>query len=362
MEYCFDLGVWNSVFAVPADIVDKHIKLAGAAQLKVVLWMLRHAGENFGINDISKALSMHEADVRDSMQYWVQTGVVSFRDNIITPAPAVNGAGDGLADLTAEQQQAEAHEEAEQTDIVTQAGQSERDEKTEPEENHKRALSRPEKPDMKYLNQRMTDDPAIACLMHSADDIFGRMISNNDKQTLLLIHEYDGLPVEVILMLLQYAASIGKMNMRYIEKIAIKWADDEIFTLEAAEARIAQLTESATAARRVQRIIGLEPHSPTELEKELAGRWVDQWCFSDELIRAAYESCVNAKGKYFPKYTDSILRRWHNSGIKNIEQLEKMKTDDINIKNKKKAEKSYKPTYDISAYEQTGMLGEEWDD
>ena len=56
------------------------------------------------------------------------------------------------------------------------------------------------------------------------------------------------------------------------------------------------------------------------------------------------------------------MRRWHNSGIKNIEQLEKMKTDDINIKNKKKAEKSYKPTYDISAYEQTGMLGEEWDD
>ena len=36
--------------------------------------------------------------------------------------------------------------------------------------------------------------------------------------------------------------------------------------------------------------------------------------------------------------------------------------NDINIKNKKKAEKSYKPTYDISAYEQTGMLGEEWDD
>ena len=35
-------GVWSSVFAVPSDVVDKYIKLAGAAQLKVLLWILRN--------------------------------------------------------------------------------------------------------------------------------------------------------------------------------------------------------------------------------------------------------------------------------------------------------------------------------
>ena len=39
MEYSVNFGIWNGVFAVPNVIVDEHIKLAGATQLKVILWM-----------------------------------------------------------------------------------------------------------------------------------------------------------------------------------------------------------------------------------------------------------------------------------------------------------------------------------
>ncbi len=85
MEYNLNLGAWASVFAVPSEIVDKHIKLAGAAQLKVILWFLRHAGENFTVEDIAESLSMQNADVRDSLQYWVETGVISMNEGIITP-------------------------------------------------------------------------------------------------------------------------------------------------------------------------------------------------------------------------------------------------------------------------------------
>ena len=42
MEYQLNLGAWNSVFVVPSILVDQHIKLAGAVQLKVILWVLRH--------------------------------------------------------------------------------------------------------------------------------------------------------------------------------------------------------------------------------------------------------------------------------------------------------------------------------
>lgn len=35
MNYKMNLGAWNSIFAVPCSVVDEHIKLAGAAQLKV---------------------------------------------------------------------------------------------------------------------------------------------------------------------------------------------------------------------------------------------------------------------------------------------------------------------------------------
>ena len=56
MEYKLDLGAWNSVFAVPCNIVDEHLRLAGAAQLKVILWVLRHAGEAFSVEDIASII------------------------------------------------------------------------------------------------------------------------------------------------------------------------------------------------------------------------------------------------------------------------------------------------------------------
>ena len=47
MNYSLDAGAWNSVFAVPAGVVDKYIKLADGASLKLLLYLLRHGGESF---------------------------------------------------------------------------------------------------------------------------------------------------------------------------------------------------------------------------------------------------------------------------------------------------------------------------
>ncbi len=344
MEYQLNLGAWNSVFAVPSAIVDRHIKLAGAAQLKVILWMLRHAGENFEVEDVAKALSMHEADVRDSMQYWIETGVIREHNNTFTPSP--------LEDEPVLPQETEKEETS-----VESAAQTETKAAIKPALG-KRPLSRPEKPDYKYLCERMEQDDSVAFLMQSADEIFGRMIGNNEKAVLLMIHEYDGLPVEVVIMLLQYAVSIGKGNMRYIEKMAISWSDEEILTLEAAEKKIKKLNESRLAAKRVQRIFGQDEHSPTERETELADRWINQWHLSDEVLRAAYEACVDTKGKFIPSYIAGILDQWFHSGTRDISQIRNARKE----KKKKSAAKGYEPTYDIAEYESTSVIDEEWDD
>lgn len=341
MEYTINLGAWKSVFAVPSEIVDKHIKLAGAAQLKVILWMLRHAGDGFTAEDAAKALSMHEADVRDSLQYWVQTGVIAMHDNEIFPAePEPLSIDEPVAEINNE--------------LKTQPEpEKEVHEKPAPAANS-RPLSRPEKPDHKYLAERMSSDPEVAFLMQSADEIFGRITGPNDKATLLFIHEYDGLPVEVIIMLLQYAFSIGKGNMRYIEKTAVNWADEEINTINAAEKKIKALTDSRSAAKRVQRILGLDEHSPTEKELEYAELWINKWHYSDEMIRKAYELCVDQKGKYIPKYIGSIIENWHSAGITDVSQIKEK-----NPKTKKKSKSHYEATYDIAEYESTSILDEE---
>ena len=342
MEYKLNLGSWNSVFAVPSDIVDKHLKLAGAVQLKVLLWVLRHAGDGFTVEDIASALMMQPADVRDSMLYWTETGVICIDSGMISPSePTVT--------VT------EKKEEAEKEEPVT----SEKAEEKEPEKKRSgNVLSKPVKPDFKYLTKRMAENENIAFLMKTADEIFGRITSDNEKAVLLMILESFGLPEEVIIMLLRYTAEIGKCNIRYIEKTAMNWADDEINTVMLADQRIKQLTEGKNAAYRIQNILGTEKHSPTDKEIRSAQRWIQEWKFSDEMIRRAYEICIDSKTKYIPGYVDSILERWNNSGISTIEQVEAEK---IKASKKKKNTEGYEATYDISAYESTSVIDEEED-
>lgn len=340
MSYTLNLGMWGSIFAVPSEIVDKHLRLAGAAQLKVLLWILRHNNDSFTDEDIAQSLSMQAADVRDAMQYWIQVGVIVLNNNIITPP----------FQLVSQPPQSEETTKAQTEDKKTAV----------PFEKETKQPSRlpmaPPKPDVQYLAQRMGEDNNIAYLMQAADGILGRMTSNNDKCILLNIHEYDGLPVEVILMLLQYASDIGKSNLRYIEKMAITWADEEINTLDRAEKKIKQLTEGREAAYRVQKILGIDSHSPTEKENYYAHCWLKQWQFSEEMVRQAYEICVNQKGQYIPSYTHKILERWYHSGIKTIEQM----TEAENKHRKKtKTEKTYGGAYDLSAYENVDPFAEE---
>ncbi len=348
MDYKLNLGSWESIFAVPSELVDRHLKLAGGVQLKVILWVLRHAGEKFTVEDIAEFLSMQTADVRDSMLYWEESGIIKVCDGFIAPSET-EAAEKGNQSVHTELKEQIPETTAEQNIGEVQQPREEQPQKTT------RMISRPEKPDLKYLSRRMSESAEVVYLMQSADEIFGRPTSNNDKETLLMIHETDGLPVEVIVMLMQYAASIEKCNIRYIEKTAISWADNEITNLEAAERKIQQLTSGRNAAIMIQRILGLEEHSPTEKETMYGDRWINTWKFTNDMIRKAYEICVDTKNKYIPKYVDSILSRWFNSGISTPEQADAPK----NKGSKNREKKSYEATYDISEYESTSIIDEE---
>lgn len=350
MNYKMNLGAWNSVFAVPCSVVDNHIKLAGAAQLKALLWLLRHAGEDFTDEDMARALSMSNADARDSMQYWIETGIITVDNGSIAPTNSNAAVPSGFTGVPVERPSEipKAALPTEQKLPVTNPIPVAIS-KAEP----KKQLSRPQKPDAAHLAERMASDSSIAFLMQEADNILGRMTSNSDKCTLLMMNEYDGLPVEVIIMLLQYLQDIGKTNMRYVEKVAASWGDKEITTVNRAESEIVRLTRGRNAVRLVQQTLGLDSHSPTDSEIERAERWVNEWHFTADMIREAYERCVDAKGKYIPKYVDSILKRWHDSRIETLEQAKSEQKP-----KKQQAVDEYEPTYNLEAYENSSIFDE----
>lgn len=189
--------------------------------------------------------------------------------------------------------------------------------------------------------------------MQSAQQILGRLISSGESATLLMIHDDFGLPSNVIVMLLQYAASIGKANMRYIEKTAMNWADEEINTYEKAEEKLRRLTECRQAWGKVEQAIGIPHRSPSKKEVAFADMWITRWKFSGEMIREAYDRAVDATGKFSASYMNRILERWKKANITTVLEAEKEKMERAAAR---RSGKSSSLSQDLDEFERSGVF------
>ena len=351
MSYTVNLGCWGSIFAVPTDVVDKYLKIAGSAQLKVLLFILRHSGEQFDLETISQYLNMDPFDVKDCIEFWSSFGVIAVNNNVITPAEGVpilsqkniqNRPNDTTSESVNQTEKknvgifspAQNHTPADNVriDAMPPILDAKNDpikpkqseplpvKKAEQEKSSDTVMARPLRPDPVYVAKRISEDKEIESLLNEAQYILGRPVSPNENAGMIMMHDNDGLPCEVILMLLTYGTS-NQQGMRQIEAMGAAWAKEGILTLEQADEKIRELEQSKEAYRKIQSILGLEYRKPSAKEEENYTRWLNEWKFSDEMIKEAYDICVNAKGKYIPNYVNTILMRWNQNGIRTVEQV-----------------------------------------
>lgn len=358
MKFSINLGAWNSVFAVPTQVVDQHLKLAGGVHLKVLLWLLRHAGTEVDIADISKTLGIGTADIKDAMQYWAAAGLITdFScdcDHItLTPVAPDSMPSETITTETSVPTQADALEESSHSEIIEHTVSVHTLTQTEDKKMAEKPIKTPprmKKPDGVYIAQRIAQCAEVGFLMQEAQQILGRAISPALSSTLLMIHDDYGLPVEVIIMLLMYVKSIHKDNTSYIEAVAKNWAEEEINTHEKADVKLNQLSLIAKSWRCIEQVLGINHRSPSAKEEQYTHRWMHEWNFTTDMIREAYERCVNATGKLSLHYMNKILERWHKAGITTPKQA----ALEAGEKAAKEQEK-HKPTYDLEEYEKIDL-------
>lgn len=336
MKYELELGAWNQVFAVPAAVVDRHLKMAGSAQLKVLLWLLRRAGQENDPEAIGAALGLSRADVCDAMQYWIEAGLIRESGGELMPAAP------------------ERENAAVQPDRKTETAPAPAPAK---EEKAPRRPVRPRLLDPAEVAARINSDEELRCMMDAVQSIFARPVSTPEMGALLNLHDWDGLPADVIVMLVQYAVSIGKSNMAYIEKMAISWASDGIDTHEKAERKICELDERRKAWSRVSRLFGIEKRPPSAAESEAVSRWINLWQFEDDMIREAYDRCVDSTGKVRFSYINKILERWNAQGVRTPEEAKKEKNEKPSGK-PAAADSKRKTSYDINEFEKMALNGD----
>ena len=357
-----NLGKWGSIFPVPNSVVDEDIKLATETQLKVLLYVLRHNGDTLTEEILSDKLGINSDDVTDALNFWVSREVLSntydlpMRDTAsvqkapVQPKPVQRQ--NTQRNVVPINQNVQV---SQPTVKPTPASVP----KAEPVNVSKkpRPLSRQQKPDSVFVAQRLKEDKQLAELLEEVQNVFGKPISSGDIATLVMLHETDGLPCEVLMMLVYYCHSIGKDNMRYIEKMGVEWAANDITTLERADERIANMQTYGESWKRVSQIIGVYSSGyPTKAQQENANRWVNEWKFSDEMIKEAYERCVNHKNKFNISYTNGILKNWHKNKITTLQELRDFEEKKSVSNQANKNQEKQAVSYDIDSYEDFSMF------
>ena len=316
MAISINLGKWGSVFPVPACIVDESIKIASEQQLKVILFLLRNCNNSYTYEDISKALSIHQSDVKDCIDFWIDRGVLCENGNTLTPPQGT----------------AEVNESTTAEPVKTPA---------------RHTPTRATKPDIVTAAQNGSADETLQALLAEVEIALSKPLSSGDTATIVMLYDTCGLLPEVIIMLVNYCISINKGNMYAIEKMGVKWGDEGVDSIETAENKIAYNTRLNKNWKKVSGVFGLSNvGSPTKKQLEFAYRWVEEWHFSDEMLRAAYEACIDSAGKFSMSYINKILQRWNNAGIYVTEDIEKLGKKKVNNK------KSSDASYDIEALEE----------
>ena len=300
MNYTLRPELLGDIFAVPAAVVDEHIRLAGSAQLKVLLWALRAGKGIFDVERCAAAIGLSAPDCADAMQYWFQTGVLIPREK-----------ASAISSPAAEPQTAPAEKNA-----PREAPASARQQETSP---HPAARPRPVKPQMKEVIARQKSSPDFAYLLDTASARLGKAISPGDMETLLYLFDTACLPAEVIMMVIEYAVADGKTSMRYVERVALDWADHGIDNIAAAEAHLCGQERLRQSWEQVRLLLEL-PQSGTATQKAMADRWIAEWRMKDDLIRLARDMCVEKIGKVHCSYIDKILEHWHLDGIDTVEK------------------------------------------
>lgn len=318
------LNAPESYVKLSSKFIDKFMPSADGTFVKVYLLGLKQCGEAAPLDNagIASALDILESDVIRAWKYWEKCGTVRLEGTSITFLSP---------------------------DEPTHAPQP--------------AIT-PQKPSYSSseIAKYASDHAEMRELLRHAERVLEKSLSSNDQSTIFSFHDWLGLPVEVISLLLVYCASVNKKSMRSIELMAISWSEQEINTLEKAEQYLAILQENNSKINSYKRAIGIFGRVLTKAELDYLSSWAYKLSSPTELVKLAAEITALNTGKTSLPYMNTMLRDWHSKGIKTAADARAMRNE-FKSKNQAPAAKngnkfsdySMKTTYDYEAIERAAL-------
>ncbi len=288
---------------VPNCFIDEYIKDANDAQLKVYLYLLRmlNANEAVSVSDIADKFNHTEKDILRALKYWEGKQLLSLDYD-------GNGSLNGirLHDIT------KAEDSAVSCESLSPGFLSGGNVSGASKESTSGIRPSYEKPS--YTTQQLRDFKEredTAQLLFIAQSYLGRPLTPTEMKSILFMMDVLHFSEDLIDYLIQYCVDRGKKDFKYIEKVAINWAEQGITTPKQAQTIASKYDKNVYA---IMNRLG-KSNSPTAKEMEFINRWTKEWEFDNDIIFEACERTVLATDKHRFEYADSILSKWKKEDV-----------------------------------------------
>jgi DnaD/phage-associated family protein len=298
---------------IPNQFIDNYMADSNGDFIKVYLLLIRYISSQdfvFYTEQFADKLNLTESDIFRALNYWAskellyiksQNGIIEFIE--LLPFESSNKV---QTIRTMETNVSEVDETAASSDSVV--------------DNSVVHLNISNKPHytMEELAEFMSASK-YKQLIFITSRYLGKNLTQNDLTALISFHDWLGLPLDVIELLIEYCASNNHRNMRYIETIAIDWADNNINTVEKAKIKIELFSKNYY---KIKKALGLSNRTPVEFEVKLMDKWINDYSFDMEIILEACNKTVKQTSNGSIQYADKILSYWYKNKVHTISDIE----------------------------------------
>ena len=294
--------------------IDEYMKDANDAQLKVYFYLLRmlNADQAISVSGIADKFNHTEKDVIRALKYWEKQQILDldFDENKAL-------VGIHLRDLSAQATPASQHNvlltsgpvQAQNTagnSIISAAVAQ--PVQTAPQETTpvytKPAYSLDQLREFKEREE-------TSQLLFIAEAYIGKPLTPSEIKTILFFTDVLHFSDDLIDYLLQYCVERGKKDFKYIEKVAINWAEEGITTPKQAQKFSTRYDKNVYS---IMNSLGRST-APTAKELEFINRWTREYGFSTDIILEACERSSLATDRHRFEYAEGILSSWKDAGI-----------------------------------------------
>lgn len=350
-------------FTTVSDIfIDQYMPKANGEFVKVYLYLLRATGSGAGIATISEIadhFSNTEADIIRALNYWASEGILQVQTGADGQIIGINLCSLSVSGMQAAQsniQSAVADNAAQnslQNSVVNNAAQNNLQNSVvnnaaqnnlqngvvnNVAQNISTADIRMQDSVVEKLKSQTTDKPASSQKEYTLDEIkefrknpdiselffiietyLKHTLSSSDTNMVLYWLDELHFSTDLVEYLVEYCITKGHSSLRYMNKVALGWADAGIKTVDQAKDDAAAHSQIYYS---VMKALGITGRNLVDSEVSLINKWVGEYGFDIELVKAACSKTISAIQKPSFEYTDSILANWRKKDVHTLKDVE----------------------------------------